>query len=271
MSFVSAAPEFMASAASDLAGIGSQISSAATAAAGPTTAVLPAAADEVSAAIAALFTEHAQEFQSLNAQAAAFHQRFVDLLSGGAAAYASAEAASANPLLDAINAPFQIALGRPLIGDGADGTTVNGVGTRGGHGGLLWGNGGRGGDSTKAMAWGGEGGSGGWLYGNGGDGGNGGPGVIQVDGTQITYAAAGGRGGNGGWAILFGNGGKGGDGGAGTALGVLGPPGNGGTGGAGGFFYGIGGQGGVGGPGPLFDGHNGQRGRSGIFGALPWT
>jgi hypothetical protein len=94
MSFVTAAPEIVASAASDLASIGSTIGEANAAAAVPTTGVLSAAADEVSAAIASLFRSHAQAFQALSTQAASFHQQFVQLLSSTAAQYASAEAAN---------------------------------------------------------------------------------------------------------------------------------------------------------------------------------
>ena len=65
---------------------------------GPDDAVLPAAADEVSAAIAALFSGQAQEFQALGAQAAAFHEQFVQALRGAGGAYAAAEAANASPL-----------------------------------------------------------------------------------------------------------------------------------------------------------------------------
>ena len=64
MSFVIAQPEMIAASASDLASIGSTISEANAAAAGPTTAVLAAGADEVSAAIAALFGEHGQAYQA---------------------------------------------------------------------------------------------------------------------------------------------------------------------------------------------------------------
>lgn len=53
------------------------LSEATAAAAIPTTQVLAAAADEVSAAIAELFGAHGQEFQALSAQASAFHDRFV--------------------------------------------------------------------------------------------------------------------------------------------------------------------------------------------------
>ncbi|WP_237079725.1 PE family protein, partial [Mycobacterium tuberculosis] len=110
MSFVSVAPEIVVAAATDLAGIGSAISAANAAAAAPTTAVLAAGADEVSAAIAALFSGHAQAYQALSAQAAAFHQQFVQTLAGGAGAYAAAEAQVEQQLLAAINAPTQALL-----------------------------------------------------------------------------------------------------------------------------------------------------------------
>lgn len=55
MSFVVTIPEALAAVATDLAGIGSTIGTANAAAAVPTTTVLAAAADEVSAAMAALF------------------------------------------------------------------------------------------------------------------------------------------------------------------------------------------------------------------------
>ncbi|EFD76749.1 PE family protein [Mycobacterium tuberculosis T85] len=58
MSFVVVAPEVLAAAASDLAGIGSTLAQANAAALAPTTAVLAAGADEVSAAIASLFGAH---------------------------------------------------------------------------------------------------------------------------------------------------------------------------------------------------------------------
>jgi PE family len=67
-------------------------------AAAPTTGVLPAAADEVSAAITSLFAGHAQSYQALGSQAATFHAQFVQALSGAGGAYAAAEAANASPL-----------------------------------------------------------------------------------------------------------------------------------------------------------------------------
>ncbi|MEK0458320.1 PE family protein, partial [Mycobacterium ulcerans] len=175
MSYVIAAPEMLAGAATDLAGIGAALQSANGAAAAPITGVLAAGADEISAAVAALFSGHALDYQALSTQMAGFHQQFVTALNSAGASYAAAEAASANPLqaveqqlLGVINAPTQALLGRPLIGDG----TAGAPGQNGGDGGLLWGNGGAGGVGTAAHPTGGSGGSAG-LIGTGGAGGAG--------------------------------------------------------------------------------------------------
>ncbi|WP_415823672.1 PE family protein, partial [Mycobacterium basiliense] len=144
MSFVVTVPEMVTAAATDLANIGSTMSAANAAMAIPTTGILAAGADEVSAAIAALFGAHAQAYQALSAQAAMFHEQFVRAMSAGAGAYASAEAANASPMqtvLDGVNGQTMAIFGRPLIGDGANGAP----GQAGGDGGLLFGNGGNGG------------------------------------------------------------------------------------------------------------------------------
>jgi hypothetical protein len=136
MSFVHASTDLIGNAATDLAGIRSALSAANAAAAGPTAQIQAAGADEISAAIATLFGSHAHAYQAFSAQATAFHDQFVQTLEGAGNAYA-AEAANASPLqsvLDAINAPTQTLLGRPLIGDGANG----GPGQAGGDGGLLY-------------------------------------------------------------------------------------------------------------------------------------
>ncbi|MCN4317824.1 PE family protein [Mycobacterium tuberculosis] len=214
MSFVIAAPEFLTAAAMDLASIGSTVSAASAAASAPTVAILAAGADEVSIAVAALFGMHGQAYQALSVQASAFHQQFVQALTAGAYSYASAEAAAVTPLqqlVDVINAPFRSALGRPLIGNGANGKP--GTGQDGGAGGLLYG----------GIGAGGAGGFGAVLFGNGGAGGSGAPGGI-------------GAGGNGGNALLVGNGGNGGAGTGGAA---------GGAGGSGGLLFGQNGM-----PGP---------------------
>src|SRR5271166_2036913 len=98
MAYVIAAPEMVAAAATDLAAIGSNVSAAHEVAAAPTVAVVPAAADEVSAGIAHLFSQHAQGYQAQAAQAAALHEQFVQHLTAGAGSYAATEAANASLL-----------------------------------------------------------------------------------------------------------------------------------------------------------------------------
>lgn len=103
MSFAIAAPELIATAAQQLAGIGAAITSAGAAAAGATTELLPAAADEVSELIAAVFGGHANGYRQNSAQAAAFHDNFVRAVDAGAASYAGAEAAAAGLLGQALD------------------------------------------------------------------------------------------------------------------------------------------------------------------------
>ncbi|SON61615.1 PE-PGRS family protein PE_PGRS16 [Mycobacterium simulans] len=122
MSFVIIGPDAILAKAADLAGIGSTIADANAIAAAQTTAIPAAAADQVSAAVAALLGSHAQSYQAIGTQMAAVHDQIVQTLTNNAGAYASAEAANVQQsLLAAINAPAQALLGRPNIGDGADG------------------------------------------------------------------------------------------------------------------------------------------------------
>jgi hypothetical protein len=65
------------------------------AAAAPTTGMVPAAADEVSALTAAQFGAHAQMYQAISAQAAAIHEMFVNTLGTSAGSYAATGAANA--------------------------------------------------------------------------------------------------------------------------------------------------------------------------------
>jgi hypothetical protein len=242
----------VAAAAADLADIGSTINEAHAAAAVPTTNLLAAADDEVSTAIAGVFRTYAEGYQALTGQVAAFHDQLVRVLNTNAAAYASGEASNAEQLLlNAVNGPTETLLGRPLIGNGANGGTVNGVGQPGQAGGILYGNGGSGGNSAATGVAGGNGGAGG-LIGNGGAGGMGGPG------------GNGGLGGDAGW---FGTGGVGGTGGIGNASIA---PGNGGYGGQGGVISGSGGAGGTGGAATdasiQFGGSGGLGGNAKFFG-----
>ncbi len=176
MSFVVTAPPVLASAASDLGGIASMISEANAMAAVRTTALAPAAADEVSAAIAALFSSYARDYQTLSVQVTAFHVQFAQTLTNAGQLYAVVDVGNGvllkteQQVLGVINAPTQTLVGRPLIGDGTHGAP--GTGQNGGAGGILWGNGGNGGSGAPGQP-GGRGGDAG-LFGHGGHGGVGG-------------------------------------------------------------------------------------------------
>lgn len=160
MTYVVVSPEIVAAAAGTLTRISSSVSAANAAAAASTTDLLAAGADEVSTRIAALFGVHGLEYQHISAQAAAYHEQFIQAMQGGARSYAWAEAANAEQnLLNLINSPTQAFFGRSLIGDGANATTPGGAG---GDGGLLIGNGGNGAAGAAGQA-GGAGGSGGLL------------------------------------------------------------------------------------------------------------
>lgn len=95
MSFVVTHPETLATAAGALQGIGSAVTAQSAAAFAPTTGVVPAAADEVSALAAARFSAHAQTYQAMSAQAAMIHDMFVTTLAFSADSYAVTEAANA--------------------------------------------------------------------------------------------------------------------------------------------------------------------------------
>jgi hypothetical protein len=284
MSYLAVAPEFLTRAATDLSDIGAKLIAANAAATAPTTAMVPAAGDEISAAITSLFAGYARDYQALSSQAAMFHAQFAQTLRGAGGSYAAAEAANASLVqtaeqdaLAVINAPTNFLLGRPLIGDGVNGTATN---PNGGAGGFLFGNGGNGfsqsaspgvaggaggaagligngglGGAGGAGAAGGAGGHGGYLYGNGGSGGGGGA-ASRADGIS---AFTGGTGGVGGAAGLWGAGGSGGQGGnsgpnsatlsAGQTTPLVMNGGDGGDGGRGGWLSGLGGAGGQGGAG----------------------
>jgi PE family len=95
MSFVSIVPEMLSAAAGNLQSIGSAVSARNAAALVPTTGLVPAAADEVSALTAMQFAAHAQMYQTVSAQATAMRQMFVSVLAASASSYATTEAANA--------------------------------------------------------------------------------------------------------------------------------------------------------------------------------
>lgn len=98
VSLVTVTPAALVSAAADLVRIRSGLDAARTAAAAPTTGLMAAAADEVSTAVARLFTEFGEEFHALDTQVGAFHQHFVHALSRAADSYLGAEALHASAL-----------------------------------------------------------------------------------------------------------------------------------------------------------------------------
>jgi PE family len=133
MSFVNATPEYVASAASDLAKIGSSITYANSTASAVTAAVEAAGADAVSTSISQLFGAHAAAYQAISDQAALFHQQFVQLMSGGATEYADTEVVNAAPLQAAAQPLLGAAAGhamsaQPFIGSAAQaGSLASGV------------------------------------------------------------------------------------------------------------------------------------------------
>jgi hypothetical protein len=98
MAYLLANPELIAAAVSDLATIGSDLRASQLAAAARTTSVVPAAADEVSAAIANLMSNNALAFQEMRQSASTFHQQFANNVNAAAAAYSGAESAAATKL-----------------------------------------------------------------------------------------------------------------------------------------------------------------------------
>jgi PE family len=95
MAFVTTQPEALAASAGTLQGVGAAVNAGNEAAAGPITAVVPPAADRVSALLAVQFAAHAQMYQAVSAQGAAVHQQFVDALAVSSGSYEATEAANA--------------------------------------------------------------------------------------------------------------------------------------------------------------------------------
>jgi len=141
-SSVIAAPEALAQASGDLAGIGEAIHGASAAAAPSTTGLVAAAADEVSVAVASLFGGFAEDFHALTAQATAFHTHFAGTLGAAGVAYAAQEAANVSFLQDAqlivkglqqqffdesVFSPVNYLTGQPLFGKMAVGPQVTGA------------------------------------------------------------------------------------------------------------------------------------------------
>ena len=113
MSDVMAVPAAISAAATDVAAVGSTVDAAHMTAAASTVAVVPAAADEVSAGIANLFSGFAKEYQALAGQASAFQQQFVQQLHASAGSYSAAEAVNVGSLVSAAASPISSILDFP--------------------------------------------------------------------------------------------------------------------------------------------------------------
>ena len=94
MSFVTTQPEALAAAAGKLQGLGSSMSAQNAAAAAPTTGVIPAAADEVSALQATIFAAYGTWYQQVSVRATAIHEMLVNTLGASAGSYGTTEAAN---------------------------------------------------------------------------------------------------------------------------------------------------------------------------------
>ncbi|MCV7103760.1 PE family protein [Mycobacterium palustre] len=115
---VQAQPQAMVTTAADVAAIGSMIDEAGAAAAGRTTGMAAAAADEVSAAVARLFSAFGQHWRALIGRATALHNEFAQALAAAGSAYADTEAAGRAALAatgslstGAANSPVTFVLG----------------------------------------------------------------------------------------------------------------------------------------------------------------
>ncbi|KAA1246343.1 PE domain-containing protein [Mycobacterium simiae] len=106
MSFLQIVPEELTAAATQLGALSTSLTAQNAAAAAPTTAIAPAAADMVSALQATLFTAYGALYQQFSADAAAIHDQFVSTLGISAGTYGATEslnsAAAASPF-DAIS------------------------------------------------------------------------------------------------------------------------------------------------------------------------
>jgi PE family/PPE-SVP subfamily C-terminal region len=94
MSFVTTAPAAISAAATQLEGVGTSFATESSAAAGSTTAIAPAAADEVSILQSGAFSTYGQLYQTVSAQAQAIHQQFVNLLQQSSGSYQETEGAN---------------------------------------------------------------------------------------------------------------------------------------------------------------------------------
>ncbi len=94
MSYVTTAPAAISAAATQLEGVGNSFAAESAGAATPTTAISPAAADEVSILQSGVFSTYGQLYQTVSAQAQAVHQQFVNTLQQSSGSYQETEGAN---------------------------------------------------------------------------------------------------------------------------------------------------------------------------------
>jgi hypothetical protein len=94
MAYVNTTPAAIAAAATQLEGVGNSFAAESAGAAAPTTAIAPAASDEVSILQSGVFSTYGQLYQTVSAQAQAIHQQFVNLLQQSSGSYQDTEAAN---------------------------------------------------------------------------------------------------------------------------------------------------------------------------------
>jgi hypothetical protein len=116
MSFLTALPEALQAAAAQISGLGSSFEAQSTSVAAPTTALAPAAADEVSALQAGIFSSYGTLYQQISAQATAIQQQIASTLGLNGGSYSNAEATNASQAAsgnfwDQLVAGFQAAFG----------------------------------------------------------------------------------------------------------------------------------------------------------------
>src|SRR5271166_1155351 len=95
MSFLKTVPEELLAAATQLGALGSSLAAQNAGVAAPTTALAPAAADQVSILQTGIFTAYGTLYQQVAAEAQAIHEQFVNTLGLSSGTYASTEAANA--------------------------------------------------------------------------------------------------------------------------------------------------------------------------------
>jgi hypothetical protein len=94
MSYVTTAPAAISAAATQLEGVGTSFATESAGAASATTAISPAAADEVSILQSGVFSTYGQLYQTVSAQAQAIHQQFVNTLQQSSGSYQETEGAN---------------------------------------------------------------------------------------------------------------------------------------------------------------------------------